>query len=468
MFKIEIKGCVIFFILVSFLLLGLGAVLVRAETPKGKMIQVKQETQGNGMPLFSMEFREADLKDILRALGQQNRLNIIMSDDVKGKVTLSFQKVGLFDALESILKIHNLTYFREKNIIRVVRSPFSKGEGDLTTQTIAVKYSKVSETSKSLKNLLSKKGSVSFDERTNTLILRDVPENVRRMTDLVKELDTIAPQVLIEAKIVEAVTSFSQELGVQWGGTLSTSGGSGTSTIHGGSSKDSPLDPFARALTGDFGATGAPFAVNLPAAVGSGAGGALGFSFANFSNTRLLDIQLSALEDSGKGRIISNPKILTLNNKEARISEGTEILIPTSTIVTTAGITGGGTQTGGDAGASGVTTINAKLELIVTPHVTPDRKILLHVKIDKKDPDFSQEVQGIPPLTTRTAETDLLVPDGETVVFGGIYVKRESKAEDGIPWLSKIPVLGWLFKKRVTVEEQAELLIFITPRIYEG
>jgi len=354
MYKIEIKACVVVFVLVGFLLLGLGVVLVRAELPNEKKIQVKRETHGNGSPLFSMEFREADLKDILRALGQQNRLNIIMSDDVKGKVTLSFQKVGLFDALESILKIHNLTYFREKNIIRVVRSPFSEGEGDLMTETIGVKYGNASESSKSLKTLLSKNGSVSFDERTNTLIVRDVPENVRRIVDLVKELDTITPQVLIEAKIVEAVTSFSQELGVQWGGNFSTSGGSGTSTIHGGSIKGSPLDPIAGSLTGDFGATGAPFAVNLPAAVGSGAGGALGFSFANFSNTRLLDIQLSALEDSGKGRIISNPKILTLNNKEARISEGTEILIPTATIVTTAGTTGGGSQTGGETSASGV------------------------------------------------------------------------------------------------------------------
>jgi type IV pilus assembly protein PilQ len=463
MVRIDIKGCVIIFMVVVLLLLGLGVLLVRAESPSGEAIHVQRENQGGSVSLFSMEFRDADLKDILRALGQQNQLNIIMGDEVQGKVTLSFQKVRLFDALEAILRIHNLTYFQEGNIIRIVRSPFSEGEGDLLTKTLSINYARAKETSDSLKGLLSTKGSISFDERTNTLIVRDVPENVRRMTNLVKELDSKTPQVLIEARIVEATTSFSRELGIQWGGSFQSTGGSGTSTVYGGAIRSRSDDPFATALTGALGLSGAPFAVNLPAAVGRGAGGALGYTFANLSNSRMLDVQLSALEDSGKGKILSNPKVLTLDNKEAKISTGTEILIPTSTILT-AGVTSANLGTA----TTGVTTINAKLELTVTPHVTPDNQIILHVKTDKKDPDFSRQVQGIPPLSTRTAETDLLVRNGETVVIGGIYTKRESKGENGVPWLSKIPVLGWLFKKQVQVEDQNELLIFITPTIYQG
>jgi type IV pilus assembly protein PilQ len=189
----------------------------------------------------------------------------------------------------------------------------------------------------------------------------------------------------------------------------------------------------------------------------------LGVTFGNVADTVRLDLQLSALEDSGKGRILSTPRILTLDNKEARISSGTEILIPTSTIVTAGSNTGGGSV---DT-PTGVQTIDAKLELAVTPHVTPNREIVMHVKADKKDPDYSREVQGIPPLTSRSAETHLLVNNGETIVIGGIYTTSSSVSESGVPWLSKIPVLGWLFKKRSTVESQNELLVFITPTIQD-
>ncbi|HLF85984.1 MAG TPA: type IV pilus secretin PilQ, partial [Nitrospiria bacterium] len=194
-------------------------------------------------------------------------------------------------------------------------------------------------------------------------------------------------------------------------------------------------------------------------------GGALGLLFGNISNTFQLDLQLSAMEDRGHGKILSNPKILTLNNKEAKISSGTEILIPTATIVGGGATSADGSTTGNTT--TGVTTINAKLELTVTPHVTPDNQIVMHVKTDKKDPDFSRLVQNIPPLVTRTAETDLLVEDGETIVIGGIFTRSESSSEAGVPWLSNIPLLGWFFKKEAKVETQNELLIFITPTIYK-
>jgi type IV pilus assembly protein PilQ len=157
---------------------------------------------------------------------------------------------------------------------------------------------------------------------------------------------------------------------------------------------------------------------------------------------------------------------MTLDNKEAKISSGTEIFIPTTSILSTAS-SGTGTTPGASA-TTGVTVINAKLELTVTPHITPDNQILIHVKTEKKDPDFNRQVQNIPPLSTRTAETDLLVGDKETIAIGGIYTRSESNSERGVPWLSKIPILGWLFKKEAKTDIQNELLIFITPTVYKG
>jgi type IV pilus assembly protein PilQ len=330
---------------------------------------------------------------------------------------------------------------------------------------VAIQFAIAKELNEPIKGLLSKKGSLSADARTNTLIIRDVPESVERIAEIIKQLDSKTPQVMIEARIVEASTNFSRELGVQWGGhnTRPISNDRSISYGAGGTreSSTSSIDP----LSGAIGISGKGFAVNLPAAVGPGKGGAFGLTYGTLSGSLGLDLQLSALEDRGQIKILSSPRILTLTNKEAKISTGTEIFVPTTTIVT--GISSG---TSGSSGSttSGVTTINAKLELTVTPHVTPDGQILLHVKTDKRDPDYSRSVQNLPPLNTRSAETDLLVRDGATIVIGGIYTKHESIAQSGLPWLSNIPLLGWLFKKRATIDDQTELLVFITPTIYEG
>lgn len=410
---------------------------------------------------FSMEFRNAELKDVLRALGQENNLNIIISDDVNGKLTLSFREVTFEEALEAILKINNLTSFREGDIIRVMKSPFGEGEADLATKIIPVHFANAKETHESVKTLLTKKGSITVDVRTNALVVRDYAWNMQKIVEVVKELDSKTPQVMIEARIVEVNTNFTRELGVQWGGRVFESGSSGSFLATGATGITG-----GTALTGGVGLSGNNFLVNLPAAVGAGAGGAVGFTIGNVGLTRQLDLQLSAMEDTGRGKILSNPRVLTLNNKEAKISSGTEILIPTTSILST--VTSPGTTTAGSNATTGVTTINAKLELTVTPHITPDNQILIHVKTDKKDPDFSRQVQNIPPLSTRTAETDLLVGDNETVAIGGIYTRSESKGEKGVPWLSKIPILGWLFKKELKTDVQNELLIFITPSVYKG
>lgn len=415
--------------------------------------------------LFSMEFRNAELKDVLRALGQENQLNIIISDDVDGKLTLSFREVTFEEALEAILKINNLTSFREGDIIRVMKSPFGEGEADLATKILPIHFANAKEMQESVKGLLTKKGSLTVDARTNALVVRDYAWNMAKIHEVVKELDSKTPQVMIEARIVEVNSNFTRELGVQWGGKVYEAGSSGIFQVT-GATRGSPTTSGSNVLAGGTGLSGNNLAVNLPAAVGVGSGGGLGFSFGNVASTLQLDLQLSAMEDIGQGKILSNPRILTLNNKEAKISSGTEILIPTTSILSTA--TSATSTTAGSSATTGVTTIDAKLELTVTPHITPDNQILIHVKTDKKDPDFNRQVQNIPPLNTRTAETDLLVGDNETVVIGGIYTRNESQGEKGVPWLSKIPILGWLFKKETKTDIQNELLIFITPTVYKG
>ncbi len=409
-----------------------------------------------GPSLLSMEFRDADLKDVLRALGQENQLNIIVGEGVTGKVTLSFREVVFKEALEAILKVNNLVSFREGNIVRVIKSPFGEGETDLETRILPVSYADAQETQAIIKELLTNKGSVSIDVRTNSLIVRDDPGNIQKISMVVETLDSETPQVMIEARIVEVNSNFTRELGIQWGGR-----------IEAGSNKF--FQATGTSLTGGTGLSGNNFLVNLPATVGSGSGGAIGLLVGSIGSARQLDLQLSAMEDTGRGKILSNPRVLTLNNKKAVISSGTEILIPTAAILSTGAQTGGGggTSVTGTEATTGVTTIDAKLELTVVPHITPDNQILLHVKTDKKDPDFSQQVQGIPPLLTRTAETDLLVGNRETIAIGGIYTRRESTAEKGVPWLSKVPFVGWLFKKEIKNEIQNELLIFITPTIHK-
>lgn len=409
--------------------------------------------------LLSMEFRDADLRDVLRALGQENQLNVIVGEGVTGKVTLSFREVSFEEALKAILKVNNLVSFREGHIVRVTKSPFGDDETDLETRIIPVSYANVTETQNSIKALLTKKGSITIDARTNSLIVRDDPGNIQKIVAVVETLDSETPQVMIEARIVEVNSKFTRELGIQWGGRLEA----GSNAF---------FQATGTASTGGTGLSGNNFLVNLPAAVGVGAGGAIGLLIGSIGSARQLDIQLSAMEDTGRGKILSNPRVLTLNNKKAVISSGTEILIPTASVLST-GVSAGGAQGGtgggvtGTGATTGVTTIDAKLELVVTPHITPDNQILLHVKTDKKDPDFSQQVQGIPPLLTRTAETDLLVGNQETIAIGGIYTRSESTAESGVPWLSKIPFLRWLFKKEIKNEIQNELLIFITPTIHK-
>jgi type IV pilus assembly protein PilQ len=272
----------------------------------------------------------------------------------------------------------------------------------------------------------------------------------------VRSLDTQTPQVLIEARIVEATSNFSREVGIQWGGDVAFGQGFGNPTglafpssigLNGGAT-DNATNTSGLSPTSLF-IPNPNFAVNLPADVGSGRGGAIGLTFGSINGNFNLNVRLSAAELNNQLRIVSSPRILTLDNREALIAQGT--LIPYSQL-----------------SAQGVQTAfqEAKLQLRVRPHVTADGSVSMHVRITRDEPDFSNVgVRGDPTILKREAETDLLVPDGRTAVIGGIFTRTTGRRVNMVPLLGDIPILGALFSRRASSDTRSEMIIFLTPRI---
>ncbi|GAC1352232.1 MAG: hypothetical protein NVSMB1_13060 [Polyangiales bacterium] len=369
-----------------------------------------------------------------------------------------------------VLQAKSLGMIRTGNLIRVAKADslekeremqIAKRKQDLElapieTRLIPVSYANATDLAAKSQNLRSPRGSVTIDERTNVLIVRDVGGNLDQIEALVHSLDTQTPEVLIEARIVEATSRYLRDVGIQWGGDVTFSQATGNPTglsfpsrvgATGGASDTltptAGLSPFTNTIPNPN------FAVNLPATVGTGSGGALGITLGSINDILNLNLRLSAAETNGMLRIISSPRILTLDNREATISQGT--LIPFSQI-----------------SAQGVQTTfqEAKLALQVKPHVTADGSIAMHVKINRDEPDFNQtSARGDPTILKRQAETDLLVPDGNTVVIGGIYTRNTGKSVDQVPFFGSIPIIGILFQHRRASDTRSELVIFLTPRI---
>ena len=442
--------------------------LVLAGVPSSPVYAEQIEVRKSNMQ-FSMEFRNAEIKDVLRAVGQAANLNMIISDTVAGQVSLSLKDVDLLEALEAVLKTKGLTYVREGNIMRIVAVSEARDE-DLETRVFPLGYANGKDILSVVEKIKSDHAKVSADLRMNALVVKDLSLNIDRMERLIKKLDMRTPQVMIEAKIVEVANNYARELGIQWGGQYAGTSGRGTTFSGGttgvsGSSSSTSLptvgpSPALYPSTGDIGRSGNAYAVNLPANVGTGSGGAIGVSFGTLRGNLQLDLQLSAMVTTGNGKILSSPKVMTMNNREAKISSGTDIPIK----IVSAGATG----SGGSTTTAGIQTISASLSLSTIPTITSDNRIAMVIKVEKAEPDFSRQVDGVPTITRRNASAEVVVNNGETVVLGGIYVKKEAESESGVPLLSQIPLLGWLFKKKAVSNEQAELLIFITPTIVTG
>jgi len=402
---------------------------------------------------ISMDFQKADVKNILRLLAEVSGLNIITTPEVRGTVTMRLTNVPWDQALDLILKNNNLGMEKKGNIIRIAtksqidaekssrleaKKKFIEEKADkmkakpLITETVRISYADITKLAQNIGKLKSKRGSITVDERTFTLILVDVEENLQKMKQLIATLDIPPKQVAIEARIVEVSRNYSRQLGIRWGGSTNTQTQGGKDVTVNGTQP------------GDF-------IVDMPAAVGPGAGGAIGVLLGRITDSSYLNVQLSALESAGMGKIISNPRITTKDNVEATIESGKDIPFET--------VSQDGTSTDWR---------KATIKLVTTPHITPDGFVSMKIDAAKDEPDPSlTSASGVPSISTRNIKTEILVKDGETIVLGGLFKKSKNTNHGAVPWLSKIPVLGLLFKNKIDTNNEEELLIFITPRILD-
>lgn len=413
---------------------------------------------------IDLDMMEANITDVLRLLAEVSDLNIIASDDVRGTISLRLKNVPWDQAFEIILRSKSLDMVQEGNVVRVAPASKINKEREeslaafkaqeqlepLEIEFVPVSYATTDGLITQVKSVLSKRGTVSAETRTNTLIIKDIASGIVAAKSLIAKLDTPIPQVLIEARIVEASTSFARDLGIQWGLEHQTQGNV-TTDIFGSSSgvgQTPPSNTVSPAFATRHGSTN--YAVNLPASGGPGALGALGFVLGNAgASPLLLDLRLTAGEQEGKLRTISRPRIITMDNKQAEISQGEKIPFSTTS-------------------ASGTTTtfVDASLKLTVTPHITPDGSVLMKIKATRNSVGAKRSGEtGDPSINTKEASTEVLVRDGETTVIGGIVVSDTADNTSGIPFLKNVPVVGWFFKNSAVSDSQTELLIFITPTI---
>jgi type IV pilus assembly protein PilQ len=438
---------------------------------------------------ISLDLKDADIQNVLRVLADVSQLNIIATDDVKGKVTLHLTDVPWDQALDLVLRSNRLEKTQEGNVVRISTVTRLKEErealraaqdAEKELEPLQVRYIKVNYARADdmlvdkVKGVLTDRGSVTFDDRTNTIIVRDIRVGAEDGAELIRQLDTQSPQVLIEANIVEATEDFARGLGVQWGygykagpqtGNPTGTNFPGSVGIGGsGLGAGSPAPP-----TGSSGVRlPIPFLADFPVppgfgtGFGPGGGSALDLALGSIDGTQSLTARLTALEEQGKGKVISRPRVITMNNVAATIQSLTilRVKLPsTGTVINTG--------TGGAAGGATTATekINTGITLVVTPQVSADGYVLMSIYAKSSQPDFTRTVDGIPNEVSREANSNVLIPNGETVVLGGIFRNTSDDREAGLPWLRNIPAVGWLFKRLLINHHHEELLVFLTPRV---
>ncbi len=426
---------------------------------------VKPKTHYTGKPM-SLDFQDIPVRTVLQLLAQFSGFNIVVSDHVDGNISLHLNNIPWDQALAIILRMQGLGKRSIANVILV--SPLNEmldhEKSELAVQQeaaqlvaldsmlIPVNYAKAQQIAEQLQQdkntLLSTRGSVNADTRTNSLWVQDIPSRLMHIRRFVKQLDIPVKQVLIEARIVNVDESAEQALGIRFGvsdpkhrisGTLQ---GANQLAINKGSPQNVPLrdrlnlDLPATLLSGaTVGAAGGPASV--------------GIALAKLGGGVLLDLELSALESEGRGKIISTPKIITANQQKARIETGEEIPYQEST----------------SSGATSTSFKKAVLSLEVTPQITPDKKIIMHLKVNQDKRSAQPAVNREPAIDTRQLETQVLVANGETVVLGGIFEQESANSVEQIPILGNIPIIGAAFRSKSKLDKRKELLIFITPRI---
>ena len=438
-----------------------------APRPNQQIITATGEKQYKGTPI-TLDFSGADLRSVLRYFNEISGLNIIIDPSVPATpIDVVLRDVPWDQAFETLLKTHKLGYVAEGTIVRIAplsvlaeeegeRRKLSEAKalaGDLRVQTFSLSYAKAGDVSPLLvKSALSQRGQIQVDARTNTIIVTDLPDRLQTVSALLGALDRPEPQVEVEARVVQTTREFAKAIGVQWGLNGRATSGIGNTTglafpnngtLNGRTGAvNTPADN--RTTSNDSTAT----VVNLPV---PGATSAIGLAVGAVNGAFNIDVALSALERSGKGRILSTPRLTTQNNVAAEVTQGLQIPIQTV--------------------ANNTVTVSFKdaaLTLQVTPQITSANTVIMQITLENATPDFSRQVNGIPPIDTQRARTQVQVDDGATTIIGGIFVSREQISNERTPGLYRLPLLGWLFKRDTTSDESRELLIFITPRIIRG
>jgi type IV pilus assembly protein PilQ len=428
---------------------------------------------------LSLNFQSVEVRAVLQVLADFTGLNIITSDTVTGSVTLRLKDVPWDQALDIILQSKGLDMRKSGNVVWIApRDELATREklaleskqqiADLEpmrTEGFQLNYQKAQDVQAFLsagqQRILSKRGSAAVDARTNTIFVQDTPSRLDEVRRLIRQIDIPVRQVMIESRIVEASDTFGRNLGVRLGYNDRTIfedptqlGREGAVLPRGQGRVFIGGDTIATGqLTGQTPATSDGFfprsySVNLPSGnIGSAAAGVLGIVLFNQSHTRFLNLELSALQADGKGKIISSPRVVTADKNEATIEQGTEIPY----------------QQASSSGATNVSFKKATLSLKVKPQITPDDNVIMSLKINKDS--VSALVTTPPAIDTKQISTEVLVENGGTVVIGGIYTQEERSTTNKVPVLGDLPYVGFLFKNNIKSDERRELLIFITPRI---
>ena len=422
--------------------------------------------------LISLDLQDTDIDNALRIIAEVSNLNIIASDDVSGKVTLRLIDVPWDQALDVILKTNGLDQVTEGNVIRIapvdklrqereaLREAKRAAENleDLTVQYIRVSYARVGELVEQVQAVLSERGTVAEDQRTNQLIIKDIKKGHDQSIELVKRLDLRTPQVLLETQIVEGQRNILRDLGFQWNFSYTASPATGNAT-----GMNFPNSVTVGGATSDAG--GGAQISNFPAVIGTGAGSAISAVLDSADGGRSLSARLSTLETEGKVKVVSRPQVSTVNNKTAEIKsvETIRVRLPDSG---TSVATGSGAQAAG-GGRTAFEEIDVGIELSVTPQASPDYYVLMD--LEARSSTFgSTIVDNIPSTLEREATSTILVKSGQTFALGGVYRIEDTDRIEGVPWLKDIPFVGWLFRRSFIDKGDEELIFFITPHIVEG
>lgn len=404
---------------------------------------------------LSLNFQDIEVRSVLQLIADFTNLNLVASDTVQGGITLRLQNVPWDQALDLVLKTKGLDKRKVGNVLLVAPADeiaarerqeleSQKQIADLAPlrrELLQVNYAKAADIAKLFQSVTSaeakadERGTITVDERTNNIIAYQTQDRLDELRRIVAQLDIPVRQVMIEARIVEANVDYDKSLGVRWGGSIQNKGNWSSSGV----------------TTGDSTTIGTPgsTSTNQPFVDLGASGNTSGIGIAFITDNVLLDLELTAMEKTGNGEIVSQPKVVTSDKETAKILKGTEIPY----------------QEASSSGATSVSFKEASLSLEVTPQITPDNRIIMEVKVTKDEPDYLNKVNDVPPIKKNEVNAKVLVNDGETIVIGGVFSNTQSKVVDKVPFLGDVPYLGRLFRRDVVSDSKSELLVFLTPRI---